>query len=281
MQPTEHNLTLLTIASFAVALIVAGISRAGRNLHGMPRLVIAALATLLILLAFLPMTRTLWWLVSTGSTESTWSRSPSFYLTSGVLLASIAIWFQSQRPGSARWRALATAVPLLLAVGTVGASERLIKRVYHERTVALGSGLQSVIGQGAPDFAFLDLDGHRHALSEYRGKVVLLNIWTTSCAPCIHEMPDLSALHGRFAPRGFTLVLLSPEDAQPLQKFFTTHPTQGIKAALLPAEPAPSFYHAYEAWPTSFLIDRAGNVIDAWLGAASPDWLQHRIEGSL
>lgn len=281
MEPTERNLILLTIACFAAALIATGFLLGSRKLNRVPRLGLVALATLLIFIAFLLMTRTLWWLVSSGSTEKKWMRSPSFYVTVGALLTSVIIWFRSQRPRSAKFRSFTIAILLLLAVGVVGASEKFINRVHRNRAVALGAGLQSCIGQRAPDFAFVDLDGHRHVLSEYRGKVVLLNIWTTSCSPCVHEMPDLSTLHGRFADRGFTLLLISPEDDQPLQTFFATHPTLGVKGRLLPDAPAPDFYHAYEAWPITFLIDRAGNVLDIWLGAPAPDWLRQRIESSL
>ena len=273
---------LLTIACLVAAIVAAGISLYARKLRGWPRRALGALATLLTFLALLPIVRTLWWqLSSTPGLEKNWLRSPSFYLVIGALLASVAVWFMFQPARSAPLRSVSTAIILLLAVGTIGTSEKLISDAQHTRAVSLNTGLHSRTGQLAPDFGFLDLGGNHHTLSEYRGQVVLLNVWTTSCAPCIHEMPDLSAMQDRFAPAGFTLVVLSPDEAPRLQQFFATHTMNGIKARLLPTEPAPDFYHAYEAWPISFLIDRTGHVIDTWLGALPPEGLQHRIEGSL
>lgn len=282
MQPTEENLILLTLESFAVAVVAAMISLAARKLRGMPRTGLVVLAILLIFLALLPMTRTLWWQLSRApGLEKDWPRSPSFYVTIAALLAGLAIWFLSQPARSVRVRSLTVAILLLLAAATVGASEKLIKRAYHDRTVVLQTGLQSAVGQFAPDFTFYDTGGHHHTLSEFRGKVVLLNFWSTTCGPCVHEMPDLSALQDRFNDRGFALLLVSPDDPMPLRRFFAEHPTQGTKGYLAPAAHAPDFYHAYEAWPITFLIDRSGRVLDSWIGAASPDFLQRHIEQSL
>src|SRR5215510_6498124 len=54
------------------------------------------------------------------------------------------------------------------------------------------------VGQPAPDFEFIDQNGQRAHLHQYRGDVVLLNFWATWCPPCVQEMPDLEVLHRRF-----------------------------------------------------------------------------------
>jgi thiol-disulfide isomerase/thioredoxin len=75
----------------------------------------------------------------------------------------------------------------------------------------------------APDFELLNMTGGRTRLSEYRGKVVILNFWTKTCQPCLEEMPSLAELgkllHGR---RDIALVTVttddSPEDARATMK---------------------------------------------------------------
>src|SRR6188474_3505980 len=66
--------------------------------------------------------------------------------------------------------------------------------------------------QMAPDFAVTDLDGRAVRLSALRGRVVLLNVWTTWCAPCREEMPSLDRLHARLRDRAFTLLAVSQDE---------------------------------------------------------------------
>ncbi len=71
----------------------------------------------------------------------------------------------------------------------------------------------------APDFDIPDINGGRLRLSDYRGKVVILNFWTKSCAPCLQEMPDLSRLAAMLKDEGHDDIVFltvsqdeSPED---------------------------------------------------------------------
>ncbi len=57
----------------------------------------------------------------------------------------------------------------------------------------------------APAFDLEDFDGRRHRLSDYRGKVVLLDFWATWCGPCIAAMPKMQSLHERYADRGLVV----------------------------------------------------------------------------
>ncbi|MHC4810008.1 MAG: TlpA family protein disulfide reductase [Planctomycetota bacterium] len=60
-------------------------------------------------------------------------------------------------------------------------------------------------GEPAPAFDLEDFDGRRHRLSDYRGKVVLLDFWATWCGPCIAAMPKMQSLHERYADRGLVV----------------------------------------------------------------------------
>jgi cytochrome c biogenesis protein CcmG, thiol:disulfide interchange protein DsbE len=72
-----------------------------------------------------------------------------------------------------------------------------------------------VVGSDAPGFSAATLDAAPRVktLTDYRGKVVLLNIWATWCGPCRTEMPSMEALHQEFAPRGLKVVAVSIDDA--------------------------------------------------------------------
>jgi cytochrome c biogenesis protein CcmG, thiol:disulfide interchange protein DsbE len=82
-------------------------------------------------------------------------------------------------------------------------------------TRILGNELFPVgVGSKAPAFAASTIDGASQvkSIGNYQGKVVLLNIWATWCAPCRVEMPSIEALHERYGPKGLHVVAVSVDD---------------------------------------------------------------------
>jgi thiol-disulfide isomerase/thioredoxin len=76
---------------------------------------------------------------------------------------------------------------------------------------ATTSPTSTVVGI-APDFSVLDLQGHHVALSQYRGRVVLVNFWATWCAPCLEEIPALMALQAKFGANELVVLGLAMDD---------------------------------------------------------------------
>lgn len=79
-----------------------------------------------------------------------------------------------------------------------------------DRNGALAMGERvPMTGMPAADFSLTDLNGKGHQLSEYRGKIVLLNFWATWCKPCKEEMPSMEVLHKNFAKDGLVVLAVS------------------------------------------------------------------------
>lgn len=76
------------------------------------------------------------------------------------------------------------------------------------------------VGSTAPAFtaATLDATPAARSLADYKGQVVLVNVWATWCGPCREEMPSMEALYKEFAPRGFKIVAVSVDEARDAQK---------------------------------------------------------------
>ena len=72
----------------------------------------------------------------------------------------------------------------------------------------MGSRVPAV-GMPAEDFQLVDLDGKRHSLSEYRGKIVLLDFWATWCKPCTIEMPVMQACYEKMHDQGFVVLAVN------------------------------------------------------------------------
>jgi len=92
-----------------------------------------------------------------------------------------------------------------------------LKRPDRESIKTRGDCL---LGLAAPDFIVYDLRGKSHHLSDYRGKVVLLDFWATTCGPCRKMTPDLRRIHKRFAGDGFIMLGLSRDrESKALQRY--------------------------------------------------------------
>jgi len=117
------------------------------------------------------------------------------------------------------------------------------------------------IGSEAPALAARSLDGDSLRLADFRGQVVLLNVWATWCIPCRREMPELQALHTEFGDRGLRVVGISVDEqsADEAVRNFTSD--LGITYTILrdPSE-AVSFAFAIPGVPATFLIDRDGRI---------------------
>ena len=100
----------------------------------------------------------------------------------------------------------------------------------------------------SPDFELQDLQGQTHRLSDYRGKVVLLQFWATYCSPCRKEMPTMNRLLDKLAGRDFVILAVNMAE----------EPGQ-VKAFL-------------EQTPVKFpvLLDRDGQVLQQWKVFAAP-----------
>ena len=73
---------------------------------------------------------------------------------------------------------------------------------------SMGSRVPTV-GMQAEDFQLADLDGKTQSLSQYRGKIVLVNFWATWCKPCTTEMPAMQAMYDKLRDKGFVVLAVN------------------------------------------------------------------------
>ena len=68
------------------------------------------------------------------------------------------------------------------------------------------------VGTQAEDFRLIDLDGKSQSLSQYRGKIVLVNFWATWCKPCTTEMPAMQAMYDKLRDKGFGVLAINERE---------------------------------------------------------------------
>ncbi len=116
----------------------------------------------------------------------------------------------------------------------------------------------------------VNLKGNQITLSAYKGKVVLLNFFATWCGPCRSEMPDIESLYTKFKERGFDVVAVDiAENAEAVQSY--AHQLGLTFPIALDTTGKIAITYGARAIPTSYVIDRSGDVIAGTLGAHSWD----------
>lgn len=128
----------------------------------------------------------------------------------------------------------------------------------------------------APDLLLKNLQGDTVSLSDYRGKIVLVNNWATWCPPCKAEMPDLQAYYEKHAADDLALLAINAGDsAADVVQFAEAY---GLTFEVL-LDPNNQAVRAFKntGLPSTYLIDRDGTVRYAWLGALNQAALEEFV----
>ncbi|NPA41658.1 MAG: TlpA family protein disulfide reductase [Aquificae bacterium] len=119
-------------------------------------------------------------------------------------------------------------------------------------------------GKPAPDFKLKTLDGKEVSLSDYRGKVVLINFWATWCPPCREEMPLFESVYRKYKDKGFEILAISTDASiDPVRKFVREFK---LSFPILYDDKNVVNLYSVQGLPTSFLIDREGKIVKVRLG---------------
>jgi peroxiredoxin len=144
-----------------------------------------------------------------------------------------------------------------------------------------GSPAAPRVGALAPDFEGIDLTGERFKLSEQRGKVVLVSFWFSACSPCRMMFPIEKAIVKRFKGDPFVLIGVNVDRSQ--QELQRTVENEGLTWRNL-WDGSGTIAGAYEVngFPTIFLIDHQGKIIDTHIGLhKSPRDLEDAISQAM
>ena len=140
--------------------------------------------------------------------------------------------------------------------------------------VVLGTGASA-----APQSTFVLLDGSRQTTQDLRGKVTLVNFWATSCTTCVGEMPMLKATQEKYGSQGYRTLAVAMQYDPP------AYVVNFVKTRQLPFDVAlDSTGSAARNWgnisitPTSFLLNKKGEIVKRYVGEPNFDELHRLIE---
>ena len=93
----------------------------------------------------------------------------------------------------------------------------LVAGIFVQR--AAQTPVESVTAQPALDFSFPDVNDKMLAISDWRGKVLVINFWATWCAPCLQEIPEFMKLQAEYQARGLQFIGVAIDEKQPVQAY--------------------------------------------------------------
>jgi peroxiredoxin len=136
--------------------------------------------------------------------------------------------------------------------------------------------------QTAPEVTFTSLTGEKVSMQSLRGKVVMVNFWATSCVTCVKEMPEMVETYNKYKDKGmdFVAVAMSYDPPNYVLNYAETRKLPFKVALDTQGELAKSFGDV-KLTPTTFVIDKNGNVIKRYLGEPDFAALHQLLEKAL
>ncbi len=118
-------------------------------------------------------------------------------------------------------------------------------------------------GAAAPDFTLRNISGKQVSLSDYKGKVVLINFWATWCAPCLTEMPHIQKLYVENKDKGFEVLAISVDEARDASKVKPLIKRNGFTFEVLLDKQTKvvKVYNPDQTFPLNVLVDRKGEIV--------------------
>jgi cytochrome c biogenesis protein CcmG/thiol:disulfide interchange protein DsbE len=140
--------------------------------------------------------------------------------------------------------------------------------------VALGQGAR--VNDPAPDFTAPTLRGEMVRLSDYRGKMVILNFWASWCGPCRSEMPAIEAASGRYRDAGVVVLGMNVSESAATAAAFVEEFKLTFSILLDPTGAVSGVYRV-RSLPTTFFIDREGILREQFTGEMNASVIDRRV----
>lgn len=159
------------------------------------------------------------------------------------------------------------------------------------RPAAIGAVVLALAGIGyasfgsatpAPNVTFISITGDKISTGQLRGKVLMVNFWATSCVTCVKEMPEMVSTYEKYKDRGLEFVAVAMQYDRPDYVVnFTQQRKLPFIVALDSAGDIARQFGDVTLTPTTFLIDRQGNILKKYVGEPDFDAVHKLIEKEL
>jgi thiol-disulfide isomerase/thioredoxin len=149
------------------------------------------------------------------------------------------------------------------------------------RLASQAASRQALDGKKAPNFTLTSTNGQNISLSDYAGKIVILDFWATWCGPCRIGVPDLVEIQDEYKDQVVVIgISLDQDNTKPniipfIEEYKINYPVvYGTREVIID-------YGYIQAIPTSFIIDGDGNIIDRYIGLVPKSHYVNKIKNLL
>ena len=124
-----------------------------------------------------------------------------------------------------------------------------------------------------PDFNLPDVSGKQHNISEWQGKIRVINFWATWCPPCLKEIPEFIALQEQYAAKGLQFIGIAIDDQEPVEKYLSSTKVNypiligGVAGIAL----AQQLGNSLDAVPFTLVVNKQGHIIHRQSGEFSKE----------
>jgi len=135
--------------------------------------------------------------------------------------------------------------------------------------------------KAAPEFELKDVAGNLYSSSSAKGTVRLVDFWATWCTPCRQEIPMFKDFNATYGPKGFTLlgIAMDDEGVDKVKPFVEEMKIPYL--TLIGDDAVVEAFGGVVGFPTKFLIDRDGRIVDSWVGEVPRAILEKKIQSLL
>ena len=148
----------------------------------------------------------------------------------------------------------------LIGVGAI----ILMLQMQQPGSSANAASVVTTSGATAPAFTLTDINGANVSLSDFKGKVVILDFWATWCPPCKREIPDFIKLQSEYGSRGLQVVGIALDQPGKVRAFAQIN---GMNyPVLLGTDQIAALYGGIEGIPTTFVVDKKGDIVNRFVG---------------
>lgn len=136
-------------------------------------------------------------------------------------------------------------------------------------------------GKKAPEFSLSDIKGGEKKLSDFQGKVLIIDFWATWCPPCRQEIPHFISLYDQYKSKGLEIIGISLDQngVKTVSEFIAKNKIN--YTVLMGNEKVNDLYGGIAAIPTTFIVDREGNIKAKYIGYTDKEVFENKIKGLL
>jgi len=131
----------------------------------------------------------------------------------------------------------------------------------------------------APYFELKNLDGKIVKLSDFAGKVIILDFWATWCGPCKKGIPEFVELHKQYSKQGVTILGIALDDYDAVKKFYKEYKMN--YPVLIGSNDVARLYGGIRGIPTAFVIGKDGSILQRYVGYQPKNVFEKEIRNAL